>query len=372
MVDEVRRGAPYLEPEELARIFSVEEFEPLARERMPAEGYNFIAGAAGTGSAARGNIEAYTRWRFRQRGAHRRQPHRHLGDHPRPDDRAADPVRADRPPPIRASRRRAGDRPRRRGSRHDDGHELRGERPVRGRRADGDEAVVPAVLVHGPGADPRPRRSGRVQRLRGHLRDRRHAGAGLARARGTAAAAAVPGHLVRQPPARRRSAARGGGRADLAVARVAPLDHLAADPAQGDHDRGGRATRRRARPGRDHRVEPRRPPARLGAGDARRAARDRRRGRRQAGDPDGRRDPPRHGRAQGAGARGAGRADRTARAVGPRDGRRARDPADGRADPRRAGLGDGPHGRHVRDGRAAVGDRAATSASSAANEPPWA
>ena len=68
MVDEVRRGAPYLEPEELARIFSVEEFEPLARERMPAEGYNFIAGAAGTGSAARGNIEAYTRWRFRQRG----------------------------------------------------------------------------------------------------------------------------------------------------------------------------------------------------------------------------------------------------------------------------------------------------------------
>ena len=49
MVDEVRRGAPHLEPEELARIFSVEEFEPLARERMPAEGYNFIAGAAGTG-----------------------------------------------------------------------------------------------------------------------------------------------------------------------------------------------------------------------------------------------------------------------------------------------------------------------------------
>ena len=68
MVDEVRRGAPYLEPEELARIFSVEEFEPLARERMPVEGYNFIAGAAGTGSAGRGNIEAYTRWRFRQRG----------------------------------------------------------------------------------------------------------------------------------------------------------------------------------------------------------------------------------------------------------------------------------------------------------------
>ena len=35
----------------------------------------------------------------------------------------------------------------------------------------------------------------------------------------------------------------------------------------------------------------------------------------------------------------------------------ARDPADGGADPRRAGLGDGPHGRHVRDGRAALGDR---------------
>ena len=201
MVDEVRRGAPYLEPEELARIFSVEEFEPLARERMPAEGYNFIAGAAGTGIGGSRQHRGVHALAVPAARAHRRQPHRHLGDHPRPDDRAADPVRADRPPPIRASRRRAGDRARRRGSRHDDGHQLRGERPVRGGRADGDEAVVPAVLVHGPGADPRPRRARRGQRVRGHLRDRRRAGTGLARARGTAAAAAVPGHLVRQSPA---------------------------------------------------------------------------------------------------------------------------------------------------------------------------
>jgi 4-hydroxymandelate oxidase len=67
VVDEVRRAAPYLEPDELAQIFSVEEFEPLAKERMPIEGYGFYAGWAGTGAAARGNLEAYTRWRFRPR-----------------------------------------------------------------------------------------------------------------------------------------------------------------------------------------------------------------------------------------------------------------------------------------------------------------
>ena len=67
MVDEVRRAAPYLEPDALAKIFSVEEFEPLAKERMPIEGYGFYAGGAGTGAAVRGNLEAYTRWRFRMR-----------------------------------------------------------------------------------------------------------------------------------------------------------------------------------------------------------------------------------------------------------------------------------------------------------------
>ena len=34
---------------------------------MPIEGYGFYAGGAGTGAAVRGNLEAYTRWRFRMR-----------------------------------------------------------------------------------------------------------------------------------------------------------------------------------------------------------------------------------------------------------------------------------------------------------------
>lgn len=57
----------HLAADELSRIFSVEEFEDLARERMPIEGYSFIAGWAGSGAAARGNREAYARWTFRPR-----------------------------------------------------------------------------------------------------------------------------------------------------------------------------------------------------------------------------------------------------------------------------------------------------------------
>ena len=131
------------------------------------------------------------------------------------------------------------------------------------------------------------------QRLRRHRRDRRHAGPLVARGRGPVAAAAVARDLVGQPPARPRSAARGRRQPDLVVAGMAPVDHVAADPAQGDHDRRGRATGGRARPRWDRRVEPWRAPARLVAGDARRAARGRRGGRRAAGDPDGRRHPPR-------------------------------------------------------------------------------
>jgi isopentenyl diphosphate isomerase/L-lactate dehydrogenase-like FMN-dependent dehydrogenase len=67
MVDEVRRAAPYLDAGALAEVYSVEEFEPLAKDRMPIEGYSYIAGWAGTGAATHGNIEAYTRWRFRPR-----------------------------------------------------------------------------------------------------------------------------------------------------------------------------------------------------------------------------------------------------------------------------------------------------------------
>jgi 4-hydroxymandelate oxidase len=54
----------HLVADELSRICSVEEFEDLARERMPIEGYSFIAGWAGSGGAARGNREAYGRWTF--------------------------------------------------------------------------------------------------------------------------------------------------------------------------------------------------------------------------------------------------------------------------------------------------------------------
>ena len=166
---------------------------------MPAEGYNFIAGAAGTGSAARGNIEAYTRWRFRQRAlidvSHIDTSVTILGR------TIALPIlfaptalhRFAHPDAELATARAA---------------EALGTTMVMSSGASVrfedvgptvTEAVVPAVLVHRPRADPRARRPRRGQRVRGHLRDGRHAGAGLARARGTAAAAAVPGHLVRQP-----------------------------------------------------------------------------------------------------------------------------------------------------------------------------
>ena len=118
MVDEVRRAKPYLGPDELAKIFSVEEFEPLAKERMPIEGYSFYAGGAGTGAAVRGNLEAYTRWRFRMRALMDVSVDRHLDDRPRRGHRPPDHVRADRPPPVRPSRCRDRDGPGRRGPRH--------------------------------------------------------------------------------------------------------------------------------------------------------------------------------------------------------------------------------------------------------------
>jgi isopentenyl diphosphate isomerase/L-lactate dehydrogenase-like FMN-dependent dehydrogenase len=57
----------HLVADELERIFAVEEFEDIARQRMPIEGYSFVAGWAGSGGAARANREAYTRWAFRPR-----------------------------------------------------------------------------------------------------------------------------------------------------------------------------------------------------------------------------------------------------------------------------------------------------------------
>ena len=276
MVDEVRRGAPYLEPEELARIFSVEEFEPLAQERMPAEGYNFIAGAAGTGPAARGNLEAYTRWRFRQRA---------LIDVSHIDTSVTVLGRTIALPILFAPT-----------ALHRFAHPDAELATARAAEALGTTMVISS------GASVRFEEVGpTVTKPWFQLywfTDRELTRDLVARAEASGFAAIcvtvdapVPAwreHEERLPPlpspgiwsdnlpARRRPAARGRGRPDLAVARMAPLDHVAADPAQGDHDRGGRAPRRRARPGRDHRVEPRRPPARLVAGDARRAARDRR------------------------------------------------------------------------------------------------
>ena len=63
MTDSVRswNGRAYLSEDELARIFSVDEFEPLAKERLLPSNYGYIAGWAGTGAAHRANREAF--WR---------------------------------------------------------------------------------------------------------------------------------------------------------------------------------------------------------------------------------------------------------------------------------------------------------------------
>ena len=57
----------YLGQDDLARLCSVEEFEPLARARMTDASYNYVSGAAGSGGAAVANREAYSRWVFRPR-----------------------------------------------------------------------------------------------------------------------------------------------------------------------------------------------------------------------------------------------------------------------------------------------------------------
>jgi len=57
----------YLGPDELARLYSVEEFEPLARERMAEAGYRYVAGWAGTGATVGLNREAFERWVLKPR-----------------------------------------------------------------------------------------------------------------------------------------------------------------------------------------------------------------------------------------------------------------------------------------------------------------
>jgi 4-hydroxymandelate oxidase len=58
---------PYLGSDELARIFSVEEFETLAAERMHPSAYAYIRGWAGSGWTARQNSLAYRHWVLRPR-----------------------------------------------------------------------------------------------------------------------------------------------------------------------------------------------------------------------------------------------------------------------------------------------------------------
>ncbi len=58
---------PHLTPDEVARIWSVDELEPLARERMRDETYRFVSSWAGTGGGVRINLEAFGRWVFRPR-----------------------------------------------------------------------------------------------------------------------------------------------------------------------------------------------------------------------------------------------------------------------------------------------------------------
>jgi 4-hydroxymandelate oxidase len=57
----------YLDDDALLRLQGPDEFEPLARENMTEAGYAYVSGAAGTGSAAVANREAYGRWVFRPR-----------------------------------------------------------------------------------------------------------------------------------------------------------------------------------------------------------------------------------------------------------------------------------------------------------------
>lgn len=54
-------GREYLGVPELSQLFSVEEFELLARERLAPSVYEYIAGWAGTGATARANREAFSR-----------------------------------------------------------------------------------------------------------------------------------------------------------------------------------------------------------------------------------------------------------------------------------------------------------------------
>ena len=58
---------PYLGQENLDRLYSVEEFEPLAGERMHPSTFAYVRGWAGSGWTTRNNVAAFGRWMFRPR-----------------------------------------------------------------------------------------------------------------------------------------------------------------------------------------------------------------------------------------------------------------------------------------------------------------
>jgi 4-hydroxymandelate oxidase len=58
---------PYLGRPELDGLYSVEEFEPLAAERMHPSTYGYVRGWAGSGWTTRNNQAAFKRWMFRPR-----------------------------------------------------------------------------------------------------------------------------------------------------------------------------------------------------------------------------------------------------------------------------------------------------------------
>ena len=60
-------GLPYLTTDELESLYSPDDFEPLAKERITAEAHAYISGYAGTGEGHRMNLEAFKRWVFRTR-----------------------------------------------------------------------------------------------------------------------------------------------------------------------------------------------------------------------------------------------------------------------------------------------------------------
>jgi 4-hydroxymandelate oxidase len=55
-------GVPYLTAEALQSVYSVDEFEPLAKQRMEPSCYSYVAGWAGTGATALANRQAFSRY----------------------------------------------------------------------------------------------------------------------------------------------------------------------------------------------------------------------------------------------------------------------------------------------------------------------